>query len=98
MTYGQVANAANLPNSARLVGYAMAKAPDHIPWQRVVRKSRAGFGRVAIRDPFYASLQRQLLEQEGISFSKSDEIDLRLYSASASDSYVIQTPKGVMHD
>jgi len=36
-TYGQVAELANLPGQARLVGYALFRVPsDEIPWHRVI--------------------------------------------------------------
>jgi len=37
-TYGGVARAAGLPGRARLVGWALKRAPDalHLPWHRVV--------------------------------------------------------------
>jgi methylated-DNA-protein-cysteine methyltransferase related protein len=76
MTYGQVAAKASLPNAARLVGYAMSAAPENVPWQRVVAKSRAGYGRISIRDSDHADLQRKLLESEGVVFSEKAEIDL----------------------
>ena len=60
MTYGQVARHAEMPNGARVVGYAMAAAPQDVPWQRVVGKSRKNFGRISLRDSVYADIQRQL--------------------------------------
>ena len=63
MTYGQVAKALRLPGGARTAGRAMTACPNGrgIPWHRVVG---AG-GRLLIREP-YASLQRKLLETEGV--------------------------------
>ncbi|MBE0699724.1 MAG: MGMT family protein [Anaerolineaceae bacterium] len=76
-TYGQIAEIIGC--SARMVGYAMAAlkhidAPD-VPWQRVVNR----LGKISILDPFGKSIQRQILEEEGIVFSKSDQIDFREY-------------------
>jgi methylated-DNA-protein-cysteine methyltransferase-like protein len=79
LTYGQVARQAGMPNGARQVGYAMAAAPDDVPWQRVVGKSRRGTGRVLLGDAVLADLQRQLLEAEGVGFTSRDEIDLSRY-------------------
>jgi methylated-DNA-protein-cysteine methyltransferase-like protein len=64
-TYGQLAKALRLPGGARAVGYAMAATPKGrgIPWQRVIG---AG-GRVRMSEP-HASLQRRLLETEGVRF------------------------------
>ena len=63
MTYGQVAKTLRLPGGARTAGRAMAACPNGsgVPWHRVVG---AG-GRLLIREP-YASLQRKLLETEGV--------------------------------
>jgi methylated-DNA-protein-cysteine methyltransferase-like protein len=66
ITYGELAKKLRLPGGARVAGYAMAACPNGrgIPWHRVVG---AG-GRLLIREP-YASLQRKLLETEGISLA-----------------------------
>jgi methylated-DNA-protein-cysteine methyltransferase-like protein len=63
MTYGAVARALKLRGGARSAGRAMAACPSGrgIPWHRVVG---AG-GRLLIREP-HASLQRKLLESEGV--------------------------------
>jgi methylated-DNA-protein-cysteine methyltransferase related protein len=63
MTYGQVAKALRLAGGARTAGRAMAACPSGlgIPWHRVVG---AG-GQLLIREP-YASLQRKLLQSEGL--------------------------------
>lgn len=62
-TYGQLARALDLRGGARAVGYAMAACPSGrgIPWHRVIG---AG-GRVRMPEP-HASLQRRLLESEGV--------------------------------
>jgi methylated-DNA-protein-cysteine methyltransferase related protein len=63
-TYGALAKALRLRGGARAAGYAMAACPGGkgIPWHRVVG---AG-GRLLIGEP-HSSLQRRLLETEGIS-------------------------------
>jgi methylated-DNA-protein-cysteine methyltransferase related protein len=67
MTYGQLAKALRLPGGARTAGRAMAASPSGqgVPWHRVVG---AG-GRLLIREP-HASLQRKLLETEGVSVAE----------------------------
>jgi methylated-DNA-protein-cysteine methyltransferase related protein len=67
LTYGGVARALHLPGGARTAGRAMAACPSGrgIPWHRVVG---AG-GRLLIREP-YASLQRKLLETEGLELAE----------------------------
>jgi len=65
-TYGEIARALKLRGGARVAGYAMAASPSGrgIPWHRVVGSG----GRLIIREP-YASLQRRLLESEGVEIS-----------------------------
>jgi methylated-DNA-protein-cysteine methyltransferase-like protein len=66
-TYGQLAKVLNLRGGARTAGRAMAACPSGrgIPWHRVVG---AG-GRLLIREP-HASLQRKLLESEGLELAE----------------------------
>ncbi len=63
VTYGQLGKALRLPGGARTAGRAMAASPSGggVPWHRVVG---AG-GKLLIREP-QASLQRKLLETEGL--------------------------------
>lgn len=62
-TYGALAKALQLRGGARTAGRAMAATPSGkgIPWHRVVGDR----GKLLIREP-YASLQRKLLESEGV--------------------------------
>jgi methylated-DNA-protein-cysteine methyltransferase related protein len=75
LTYGALARALRLPGGARAAGHAMAACPSGkgIPWHRVVG---AG-GKLLIREP-YSSLQRKLLESEGVALSES-RLDLKRY-------------------
>jgi methylated-DNA-protein-cysteine methyltransferase related protein len=75
-TYGELAKRLRIPGGARVVGYAMAGCPSGrgIPWHRVVG---AG-GRLIIREP-YGSLQRKLLESEGVKI-ESARINMKLYA------------------
>jgi methylated-DNA-protein-cysteine methyltransferase related protein len=75
-TYGELARKLRFRGGARAVGYAMAACPSGrgVPWHRVVG---AG-GRLIIREP-YGSLQRRLLETEGVVIPGS-RIDMRLYA------------------
>src|ERR1700758_1493348 len=66
VTYGGLAKALRLRGGARSAGRAMAASPPGkgVPWHRVV-----GFGgKLLIREPF-ASLQRKLLESEGVQMT-----------------------------
>lgn len=72
-TYGQVARLAGLPGQARLVGYALhaLRAGTSVPWQRVVNAQGA------ISTPSgHATLQRRLLEREGVRFDPRGRIPL----------------------
>ena len=64
-SYGQVARVAGLPGRARLVGKALRSLPEDsgVPWFRVIN---AG-GRISLTAEG-ASLQRELLEAEGVEF------------------------------
>lgn len=79
-TYGQVADLANLPRRARLVGYALYQVDtigSDVPWHRVINAK----GEIS-QSPFRQGsddLQRSLLEQEGVVFNASGKISLRNY-------------------
>jgi len=78
-TYGQVAELANLPRQARLVGYALYRVDpaSDIPWHRVINAK----GEIS-ESPFRQGgdyLQRSRLEQEGIEFSPTGKISLHVY-------------------
>jgi methylated-DNA-protein-cysteine methyltransferase-like protein len=68
LTYGGLAKALHLPGGARAAGHAMAATPSGkgIPWHRVLGER----GKILIREP-YASLQRKLLESEGVTIVAS---------------------------
>lgn len=73
LTYGGLAKALRLRGGARTAGRAMAASPPGkaIPWHRVV-----GYGgKLLIREP-YASLQRKLLESEGVTLRES-RVDMK---------------------
>jgi len=72
-TYGELAKALRLRGGARAAGYAMAATPKGrgIPWHRVIGER----GKILIREP-YASLQRKLLESEGVKITES-RVDLK---------------------
>ena len=88
-TYGQIAKMIPPPNgvdveaykafSPRWVGGAMANCPDDVPWQRVINSQ----GKISERDG--AERQRQLLEQEGVTFDAKDKVDFKKYGWSGSN-------------
>lgn len=75
ITYGALAKALRLRGGARTAGRAMAATPSGkgIPWHRVVGDR----GKLLIREP-YASLQRKLLESEGVRLVES-RVELKSY-------------------
>lgn len=77
-TYGQVALLAGNPRWARVVGYALHNNPQPgvIPCHRVVNRE----GRVAEAFAFGGgSIQRSLLEAEGVIFDDDGRVDLNRY-------------------
>jgi len=72
LSYGALAKALRLKGGARSAGRAMAATPTGkgIPWHRVVGER----GKILIREP-YASLQKKLLESEGVKITES-RVDL----------------------
>ncbi|HEY6385934.1 MAG TPA: MGMT family protein [Candidatus Acidoferrum sp.] len=68
LTYGALAKALRLRGGARTAGRAMGATPagKGIPWHRVLGAN----GKILIREP-YASLQKKLLEAEGIPVVES---------------------------
>jgi methylated-DNA-protein-cysteine methyltransferase related protein len=75
LSYGALARVLRLPGGARTAGRAMAATPSGkgIPWHRVVGER----GNILIREP-YASLQKKLLESEGVEILES-RVDLRMH-------------------
>ncbi len=77
-TYGTVATLAGNPRWARVVGYALHANPQPgvIPCHRVVNRH----GQVATGFAFGGgTVQRELLESEGICFESDGHIDLARY-------------------
>ena len=71
-TYGQIAGIVG-DCTARVVGYAMAAAPDDVPWQRVINAQ----GKVSPRaDHWGSETQRLRLEAEGVHFDEAHKVDL----------------------
>ena len=69
MAYGQIATL--IPKcTARMVGYAISATPEDldVPWWRVVNSQL----KISLQD--YHNLQKKLLMEEGIVFSKSGKM------------------------
>ncbi len=79
-SYGQVAGMIGHPRGARTVGWALHSLTEErareVPWQRVINRnglitiSKAGL------DP---SIQRALLEEEGVTFDERGAVDMRRF-------------------
>ena len=71
-SYGQIARLAGRV-TARLVGYAMASCPEHLPWQRVINSK----GEVSPRKHGDGQLrQRARLEKERVRFDAKGRVDM----------------------
>lgn len=84
MTYGMIAVMLGNPRASRIVGYAMSSvSPElNLPCHRVVNKK----GSMSPGDIFGGEeKQRQMLEQEGITFMDNGCIDMELYLPNWSD-------------
>ena len=65
MGYGEVARAAGFPRYSRMVGAALGRSSEPLPWFRVVRSNRT----LAFEEDSSAYReQAQLLKQEGVRF------------------------------
>jgi methylated-DNA-protein-cysteine methyltransferase-like protein len=79
-TYGQIAAMTNRLGHARLVGYALHRvAPDplNVPWHRVINAKGEISYSIFRQGGDY--LQHNLLEEEGVVFSREGKIDLKKY-------------------
>lgn len=76
MTYGQIADLAGNPRSARQVSRILHSMSQkyHLPWQRVVNSK----GCISLKAEGYAE-QKRLLIEEGVCFEKNGSIDLFIY-------------------
>lgn len=77
-SYGTLARM--LGTTPRVIGFALAALPEQsdVPWQRVINSQ----GRVSARkDSDRATLQRALLEAEGVSFNLSGRVVSALFGA-----------------
>lgn len=77
VSYGGVAALLGKPRLARAVGAALRDLPDgsKVPWWRVVNSN----GAISSRPNHGPSIQRKLLEREGVRFSGAGRIDWEKY-------------------
>lgn len=73
VSYGQIAKFLDRPRSARMVGWAMAKCPEGLPWHRVIKNDGA------ISSGVLADLCRDLLSDEGVEFLEDGRVDMEAY-------------------
>lgn len=76
-TYGQIAHIVGC-STPRMVGYAMAGLPQgsDVPWHRVINSA----GKISPRGSALSTdVQRQRLEDEGITFTKAGNVTLKTY-------------------
>lgn len=79
-TYGQIAALTNRLGQARLVGYALHRIAPHesdIPWYRVINAKGEISYSIFRQGGDY--VQHNLLEEEGVVFSREGKIDLKEY-------------------
>lgn len=76
MTYGQISVMLEATLSPAAVGWAMSRAPEDVPWQRVVNAS--GGCSTGRRPDMPPGLQQGLLEQEGVEFENGN-LDLQRF-------------------
>jgi len=74
-TYGDIAKMLGRPRAARFVGYAMSASceTDDLPWHRV------SFADGRLWDNEWEKVQRTLLTNEGVGFTKDGLIDVKKY-------------------
>jgi len=77
MTYGQISTHLASRLSPAAVGWAMAGAPEDVPWHRVVNAS--GGCSTERRPDMPPGLQQALLEREGVRFRDDATLDIERY-------------------
>jgi len=75
-TYGTIGRVLGRVRSARLVGWAMRHCPDDVPAHRVVNASGVLSGGWAFGHP---SVQRAMLEDEGVRFTGPERCNLHAH-------------------
>jgi len=75
--YGALGRALERPVSGFLVGRAMGRCPEGVPWWRVVARD----GRLPIDkvDPKLGSFQRQKLTAEGVEMAAEDQVSMAAF-------------------
>ena len=71
ISYGEIARLLGQPRAAKMVGWAMRRCPEHLPWQRVIMADGA------ITGGAFADARRALLESEGVPFLPDGRVDTK---------------------
>ena len=71
ISYGEIARLLGQPCGARVVGWAMRRCPEHLPWQRVIMADGS------ITGGTFADARRALLESEGVPFLPDGRVDTK---------------------
>ncbi|MCK4381304.1 MAG: MGMT family protein [Candidatus Lokiarchaeota archaeon] len=77
LTYGFIAKLAGNPRAARQVSWTLHSSTKkyNLPWHRVINSK----GIIALKSIEDREYQKNLLEQEGITFSAEFKLDLKKY-------------------
>jgi methylated-DNA-protein-cysteine methyltransferase-like protein len=78
MTYGQIASIAGSPRGARQVVRILHSMSSkyHLPWHRVINVK----GEITIKDYHMRSLQKHLLQNEGVGFIDEYRVNVDKFS------------------
>ena len=95
-TYGQIAEIVSHRRAARTVGWALNALQEgtDVPWHRVI--NARGQISTRYRDQA-ATVQRHLLEQEGVTFDEQGQTDLDAYQWEGLDWPEIEAIRRVWH-
>jgi methylated-DNA-protein-cysteine methyltransferase related protein len=94
-TYGWLAKAVGYPRGARMIGWFMHESPQDVPAQRVINSKGELSGSWAFGSP---ERMRQLLEEEGISFSDQGRVDLKRYGWDPSHDLSPEELRGILEE
>ena len=77
LTYGRIAKLAGSPRAARQVSWILHSSSRKykLPWHRVISSN----GTISIKSIDSKSIQKHLLQQEGVKFSNNLKVDLNQY-------------------
>ncbi|MCA1055628.1 MGMT family protein [Rossellomorea aquimaris] len=77
MTYGQIAKYAGSPRGARQVVRILHSMSSkyELPWHRVIN----GKGEIGFKNDEQFKLQKEMLEAEGVTFTKGNTIELEKF-------------------